>query len=105
MGGCPDCLRGTLAVEREDEIEAAMLRLVAERGADKTICPSKVARALSGPRPGKWRTLMQPVRHVAMRLAGQGKVSILRKGKPVGDLETRLPAWSNARGWRLMRLD
>ena len=75
-------------MERESEIEATMLRLVAERGADKTICPSEVARALVDPRPDDWRTLMPPVRRVALRLAGQGKVAILRNGVPVADPET-----------------
>ena len=65
-----------------------MLRLVAERGADKTVCPSEVARALGGPGGEDWRRLMPPVRRVAVRLAGEGKVAILRKGVPVADPET-----------------
>ena len=75
-------------MDRESEIEATMLRLVAERGAAKTVCPSEVARALGGPRPDDWRRIMQPVRRVAVRLAGQGKVAILRKGKLVADPDT-----------------
>ncbi len=46
-------------MDRESEIEATMLRLVAERGADKTVCPSEVARALGGPRPGDEKCFMQ----------------------------------------------
>lgn len=65
-----------------------MLRMVAERGADKTVCPSEVARALGGPGPEGWRSLMPPVRHVALRLAGAGRVAILRGGEPVADPET-----------------
>ena len=65
------------------EIEETMLRLVAERGAGKTICPSEVARALGGPHPDGWAPLMQPVRRVAVRLAHEGRVAILRKGRPV----------------------
>jgi hypothetical protein len=49
-------------MERELEIEATMLRLVAERGAARTICPSEVARALGGPHPDGWGPLMEPVR-------------------------------------------
>lgn len=64
-------------------IETAMLRLVAERGAEKTVCPSEVARALGGPHPDGWGPLMQPVRRVAVRLAHAGRIAILRKGKPV----------------------
>ena len=75
-------------MEEESEIEATMLRLVAERGADKTVCPSEVARALGGPGPEDWRRLMQPVRRVAVRLAAEGRVAILRGGAPVADPET-----------------
>jgi len=64
-------------------IETTMLSLVAERGADKTVCPSEVARALGGPHPDGWGPLMQPVRRVAVRLAHAGRIAILRKGKRV----------------------
>lgn len=66
-----------------EEIEAMVLRLVAERGTDKTICPSEVARALGGAHPDGWGPLMQPVRSVAVRLAHQGALVIKRKGKVV----------------------
>jgi hypothetical protein len=69
----------------DSDIEAAMLDLVAQRGADKTICPSEVARHLGGPHPDAWRLLMQPVRRVAVRLTKQGRIAILRKGEPVAD--------------------
>ncbi|MGW5959546.1 DUF3253 domain-containing protein [Methylorubrum thiocyanatum] len=69
----------------EAAIEETMLRLVSERGADKTCCPSEVARALGGPHPDGWSPLMQPVRRVAVRLTKAGRVLILRKGKPVAD--------------------
>ena len=68
---------------RDDEIAETMLRLVAERGRSKTICPSEVARALGGQHPDGWGPLMQPVRRVAVRLAHEGRVAILRKGRPV----------------------
>lgn len=69
----------------EAEIEETMLRLVAERGSDKTCCPSEVARALGGSHPDGWGPLMQPVRRVAVRLTKEGRVQIVRKGKPVDD--------------------
>jgi hypothetical protein len=65
------------------EIEATLLRLVAERGPGRTIDPSEAARALGGPHPDGWGPLMQPIRRVAIALAEQGRVVILRKGKPV----------------------
>ena len=72
----------------DSEIEATILRLVTARGADKTVCPSEVARALnaSDEPHDAWRHLMQPVRRGAIRLAGKGEIAILRKGKPVADL-------------------
>lgn len=66
-----------------ETIAKTMLRLVEERGAGKTICPSEVARELGGPHPDGWGPLMQPVRRVAVRLAHEGRIAILRKGRPV----------------------
>jgi hypothetical protein len=64
-------------------IEAALLRLVAERGPGKTVDPAEAARALGGGHPDQWGPLMQPIRRVAVALAEAGRVVILRKGKPV----------------------
>ncbi|WP_407519874.1 DUF3253 domain-containing protein [Methylobacterium oryzisoli] len=64
-------------------ITETLLRLVAERGADKTVCPSEVARALGGSHPDGWGPLMQPVRRAAVRLMKDGRVVILRKGRAV----------------------
>ncbi len=69
----------------ESAIEAMILQLVAARGADKTVCPSEVARHLGGSNPDDWSPLMQPVRRVAVRLVKEGRIAILRKGKPVAD--------------------
>jgi len=69
----------------ETEIEETLLQLVSERGPDKTVCPSEVARHLAGPHSENWSPLMQPVRRVAVRLVKEGRVAILRKGKPVED--------------------
>lgn len=60
-----------------------MLRLTADRGAGKSICPSEVARTLGSERGTDWHPLMQPVRRVAVKLAREGRIVILRKGKPV----------------------
>ena len=64
-------------------IEAALLRLVAERGPGKTVDPSEAARELGGSHPDQWGPLMQPIRRVAVALAEAGRIVILRKGKPV----------------------
>lgn len=66
-----------------DEIEAVMLSLAGARGAEKTIGPTDVARAIGGDHPDGWGPLMQPVRRVAVRLMKEGRVVILRKGRAV----------------------
>ena len=62
-----------------EAITAAMLRIAAERGPEKSLCPTDVARAVSAE---NWRSLLGAVRQVAADLARAGKVEILRKGKP-----------------------
>ena len=66
-----------------EELEAAMLALLAERGAGRTIGPSDVAQAIGGNQPDGWGPLMQPVRRAAVRLMKEGRVVIVRKGRPV----------------------
>jgi len=65
----------------QDAIAAEILRQTAARGAGKSICPSEVARALA-PEEEAWRRLMGAVRAVAIRLARDGQLEVLRKGKP-----------------------
>ena len=63
------------------EIDATILRLLDDAGANRTISPTDVARALH---PGTdWNVLMTQVRRAAIKLAHAGKIAILRKGKPV----------------------
>src|SRR3954467_15274597 len=64
-------------------IEAALLRTIAACGPGKTLDPAEGARELGGPPPYPWGPRMQPIRRVAVALAEQGRVIILRKGKPV----------------------
>ena len=54
--------------------------MATQRGMDKTICPSEVARALFDT---QWRKYMHEVRQAAVVLQQQGKVSITQKGSPV----------------------
>jgi hypothetical protein len=69
-----------------EAINAALLRIAAERGPAKSLCPTDVARAVS---TENWRPLLGAVRKVAADLARQGKIEILRKGKPVSPDEMR----------------
>ena len=66
-----------------DAIAATLLRLAVERGPDRTLDPAEAARALGGPHPDGWGPLMQPIRRVAVDLAREGRLLILRKGKPI----------------------
>ena len=65
------------------EIEETLIALLAERGPGKTLGPMDVARAIGGDHPDGWGPLMQPIRRVAVRLMQQGKLVLLRKGRPV----------------------
>ncbi len=67
----------------EAAIAAAILDLVAERGPERSICPSEAARALAAGSPAVWQSLLAPVRRVAAGLATEGRIDILRKGKPI----------------------
>jgi hypothetical protein len=69
-----------------EAITAALLHLATERGPEKSLCPTDVARAVSAE---NWRPLLGAVRKVAADLARQGKIEILRKGKPINPDEMR----------------
>lgn len=60
--------------------EDAILALLAERRDGASICPSEVARARGG---DDWRTLMQPVREAAGRLAAAGQVEVTQGGQVI----------------------
>lgn len=66
-----------------DEIEARILALLAGSGPGKTIAPFDVGRALAGSHPDQWGPLMQPIRRAAVKLMKEGRIVILRKGRPV----------------------
>lgn len=63
-----------------ETIEASILRLTEARGAGKSICPSEVAKDVD---PENWNRQMRAVRAAAVGLARNGRIVILRKGKPV----------------------
>ena len=64
----------------DQQIEAALLALIAQRGQHASACPSEVARALSA---DNWRFLMGRVRQVAGQLAQRGLLDISQGGKSV----------------------
>lgn len=66
------------------KISETILLLATQRGKDKTICPSEVAREIS---PDDWRTYMREVRKEAFVLRDAGKVRIMQKGAEVAGSE------------------
>jgi hypothetical protein len=79
----------TAASNIHKRAEDAILDLIAERGPEKTICPSEAARALAG--EGDFRPYMDPVRHAAAQLAKAGRIEVTQKGEPVTVGEARGP--------------
>ena len=70
-------------------VEDTMLELLRARGSERTIAPMDVARALGGDHPDGWGPVMPQVRRAAVRLMKQGRLVILRKGRPVDPDEFR----------------
>jgi len=70
------------------ELERVILRLLSQRSAESSICPSDAARAA---RPGSWRALMDEVRAAAGRLADRGEVEVTQGGRVVDIAAARGP--------------
>lgn len=67
-----------------DPAEQAIMDTLVAAGAGKSICPTQAARVLAGnPTDETWRRSLAPVRLAAQRLAKNGQIEILRKGKPI----------------------
>ena len=64
----------------DTNLDQALTRLLAERGASKTVCPSEVARAVGGE---QWRDLMEPARAAARRAVARGEAEITQHGEVV----------------------
>ncbi len=66
------------AADQGAELEAEILRLLALRGAGKTICPSEAARSVAAGEP--FEPLMEPARAAARRLVAAGTLVITQGG-------------------------
>jgi hypothetical protein len=62
--------------KKTDNYENEIIKLLTQRGSDKTICPSEL---LSEPEKQD-KDLMEKVRSAARRLVAQGKIVITQKG-------------------------
>jgi hypothetical protein len=69
-------------------IRQHILAKVQQRGLDKTICPSEVARDLGGE---EWRSLMPIVRQVGAELMDEGAIVVLQRGQLVHPLLAKGP--------------
>ncbi|MGN6090635.1 MAG: DUF3253 domain-containing protein, partial [Actinomycetales bacterium] len=77
---CSDACRRQKVSPQDQQLEAAILDLLAQRPATATMCPSEAARAVGG---DDWRGLMEPARRAARRLRAQGVVEVLQGGRVV----------------------
>lgn len=80
---CSDGCRRAKPGEQGSALEAAILELLAERGAGKTICPSEAARRVAGDARETWELLMEPARAAARRLVAAGRIVITQGGHVV----------------------
>ncbi|MBU6280913.1 DUF3253 domain-containing protein [bacterium] len=87
---CSDaCRKRRRSLARQGRtLEEAILRLLSDRGASATICPSEAARAVGGE---AWRDLMEPAREAARRLVARGEVAIVQGGRTVDPSSARGP--------------
>lgn len=74
---------------RGDPLADMILSHIAALPPGKSLAPETVARAIVAAQdredapPDAWRRYLRPVKQQALNLARQGKIAILRKGKPV----------------------
>ena len=81
---CSDACRGHRPGEADRALETAILELLAERGRDKTICPSEAAKRVGGKDERRdWAGLMEPARAAARRLVAAGRIVITQGGRVV----------------------
>ena len=85
---CSDACRAHKPGTRDKALEDTILRLLQERGAGKTICPSEAARTVAGggmlsDDREQWEPLMEPARAAARRLVAAGRIVITQGGHVV----------------------
>ena len=81
---CSDACRTHKPAAQDAALEAAILQLLAQRGRDKTICPSEAAKLVGGNADrSQWEPLMEPARAAARRLVAQDRIVIQQHGNVV----------------------
>ena len=77
---CSDGCRRRGRSSQDEQLEAAVLSLLAARPGGATICPSEAAQQVGG---AQWSDLMEPARAAARRLVVAGRIEILQGGRVV----------------------
>jgi len=85
---CSDACRARKLTTTDRELEASILRLLADRAVTATACPSEAARQVGG---DEWRDLMEPARRAARRLVARGEIDITQGGSVVDPSTARGP--------------
>jgi hypothetical protein len=85
---CSDNCRTHKPTACDAALEETILRLLHDRGAGKTICPSEAARTVAGGGTlsddrTTWEPLMEPARAAARRLVAAGSIVITQAGHTV----------------------
>lgn len=75
-----------MANDLDAALETAILELLKQRGAGKTICPSEAARRVA---PEDWEPLMERTRAAARRLETAGEIVITKGGVVVEGSRTK----------------
>lgn len=75
-------------MQHYEKIATTILSTAIHRGAEKSTCPSEIARMLF---PDDWRKHMEDIREVAIDLHDKGSVVITQKGMPVDVKNIRGP--------------
>ncbi len=85
---CSEGCRKHKPRDGERALETAILGLLEQRGAGKTICPSEAARLVA---PHDWEPLMEAARSAARRLVRAGKIVMTQGGVVVDPSRAKGP--------------
>lgn len=88
---CSDGCRRAKLSKNDRALEDAILRLLGQRAAGASICPSEAARAVGGEDEAVWRALMERARMAARRMVADGRVVMLQRGRVVDPSEAKGP--------------
>lgn len=87
---CSDGCRKRGLKPRDERLETELLALLGQRGENKTICPSELARRLEADEAA-WLALMEPIRMAARRLHHRGQLEIIQGGRLIDPDSARGP--------------